>query len=199
MNRTIAILAILVVAGTSRAQVFYDNITGTWESSAWTLQGTGFANPQMTAVQFTSTGSGTATDVTVAIRKQPGTAGSGTLSFIADSGTNTLGTTLQSVAFTGVQDWTDPTPFSVSGFNVSVTAGSKYWLLVNPDAGFNGGWYVPVGATAELVAYKQGTSPFNYQVSTAGLRVEGVPEPMSVTVLAIGAAGLLRRRFRKAA
>ncbi|MCW5942069.1 MAG: hypothetical protein KIS66_07540 [Fimbriimonadaceae bacterium] len=196
MKRTLAILATIVVASASNAQVFFNNINGSWESSAWTLQGTGFSNPQMTAARFTSTGTGIATDVTVAIRKQPGTGGSGTLSFMTDSGSDTLGTTLQTVAFTGVQDWTDPTPFTVSGFNVPVTAGSKYWLLVNPDAAFNGGWYVPLGATADLVAYKQGASPFNYQISTAGIKVEGVPEPMSVTALAIGAAGLLRRRMR---
>lgn len=200
MNRALAILATIVVASASNAQVFYDNITGSWEASAWTLQGTGFVNPQMTACQFTSTGTGTVTSVTVAIRKQPGTVGSGNLSFIADSGSNTLGSTVQTIGFTGVQDWTDPTPFTVSGFNVAVTAGTKYWLLVDPDPAFNGGWFVPVGAAQERIGWKQGSSPFNYQDGIpGGIRVEGVPEPMSLTAMAIGAAGLIRRRFRKRA
>lgn len=204
-HRTIGSLFLIVLATGSRAQtVFFDNFTGYSWNGQWIIGGTGTSQHEFVAQQFTSQATGTVTDVTVSFFKEPlSPTGGGLVSILTDNA-DTVGTLIGSGAFADstafVFSGTNTNMVTVSGLNIGLTAGQKYWLQVSGDVTTYGRWCFEVGASsggAGLSAWNMGAGYSYESVGLATMTVEGVPEPASVAAIMTGLIGIAARSRRR--
>lgn len=206
-HRTIVSLSLIALAAASQAQTtFFDNFTGYNWNGQWIIGGTGSPQTQFVAQQFTSQATGSVTDVTVSFFKESlSPTGGGQVSILADNA-NTVGALMGSVAFADSTAYSFSGPntnmLTVSGLNIGLTAGQKYWLQITGDVMTSGRWTFEVGASSGdpgLSAWNQGAG-YNYtSIGLATMKVEGVPEPASVAALAAGLMGIAARSRRRRA
>jgi hypothetical protein len=169
----------------------------------WTAAGPSSGTTQFRSVsQFTSAASGSLLSLTIAVSRVSGT-DSVVVSLYNDSGSDTLGSLITAWSFGGLPAFGGSYSPSVliNGFPaITLTSGNKYWVGVAP--GLPDTWAVwnwnNTGHSGPHGLSGDGGASYGYDTNTAGaMRLEVVPEPATMSALALGLVALLRRR-RKA-
>ncbi len=168
--------------------------------TGWTASGpTSSAGAVQSISQFTSSASGSLLSITAAVSLAAGS-NSAQLWLYNDSGSDTIGSAITGWSFGSLPAFGGSFSPTVlfNGFpSITLTAGSKYWIGVNPGASDT--WAVwnwnSTGNSGPHGASTNGGASYTYDTNTAGaMRVEVVPEPATMTALALGVVALLRRR-----
>ena len=204
MKYFIATTVALGVCLTAHAQVAYNNFgsgdtyqvnVGDTISNSGSLVGS--VNSQ--GWRFTSATTGSVSNVTVAmayvLNPDP-------ITFtIYANNAGVLGSSLGSFNVTPPAALGNPSVASViPSATINLVAGQDYWLVAAP--GNSTAWAswlrAPVGNIAPRYSLIGSTVSYTSGSSMGAFRVETVPEPMTMTALALGAGLLLRRRTQAA-
>ena len=161
----------------------------------WVVSGatSAYGSPVTEAMQFTSAASGSLSTIKIAQGFISGT-NSFTVSLLADNA-NAPGATLESFSLTNAHQLPDNNVYApevlTSLSNPTLAAGTNYWVQVVPsDINSNtyGGWNQNSTGVTGLFSYN-GTQYPNFTLGAFAVNVT-VPEPATLSLLALGGLGL---------
>lgn len=196
--------ALLLATGAfslARADDAFSNLSP--NPGAYNAGSSWFINPTQTqGFQFTTTATGILTGLQIAMNNVSTADGRAAFSvgLYANSGTDTLGTLLgtYSGASTGANYQTATSALAsvaVGGSPVTITAGSKYWLVAS--SGNFLAWNTSLSGRAR---HYQAGSGYYFDGSTSSafsVQVNPVPEPVTSLALGLGAMALIRNRRKR--
>lgn len=170
----------LLVAGliasspAANADVIYDNLGTIFPGNYYFSNGAGYA------FQFTAGSTAYASSVDAALIANGASAVTVTMKLYSDSGSNTVGTLLETFQLTSdVFPDVNPVTASMSGSTL-LTSGTKYWLEATATPGVY--WYTSNNSVAGTYAFFN-TSSYEYANSTMGaFRINGGSTAIAATL-----------------
>ena len=194
----VAVAATVGLASAASAQIFYNNFNGTdsYSGSGWTISGGTTVSYFEAAFGFTSAASGQLGSITMSLFQVTGVNAYKVMLWTDSAGLP--GTMLGSWNLSNIGSFGAPATVINTPGGPTLTAGTKYWLSAQAsDPSTWGAWYQTTTGASSTRGFKNAsTAPWtNGGVGTeGGMRLQGVPEPVSCITLSAGALALLRRR-----
>jgi len=194
MNKTALLIVVSAFAGVSQATVAFSTF-GPGDSynagTSYTIGAPG--TEQDFACQFVSAESGVLSSVELALTSI--TVGDINI-FLYEDNSDTIGSQMIGWGHTlnsnGIFTFNNPFP------SVQLTAGNKYWLEVQPiGSTMWGGWFwndQSINGLNHFSDVVPNDAYFTGIQSAYRVNVDAVPEPATMTVLALGALAALKRR-----